>query len=111
MKICKRKRFREDIFAKTKDILKLFLFTFDEVLSHFDVMQSHGKILFASVPNHSSHYFFSHFFKKKPKYLKSIFQLLGPVLRIHDILGWIRICGSMPLTNDSDPDADSGYGS
>jgi hypothetical protein len=24
-----------------------------------------------------------------------------PVLRIHDILGWIRICGSMPLTNGS----------
>jgi hypothetical protein len=33
-----------------------------------------------------------------------------PVLRIHDILVWIRIRGSMPLTIgsglDSDPDAD-----
>jgi hypothetical protein len=34
-----------------------------------------------------------------------------PVMRIHDILVWIRIRiwirGSMPLTNDPDPDADS----
>jgi hypothetical protein len=29
------------------------------------------------------------------------------VLRIHDILGWIRILGSMPLTNGSG----SGFGS
>ncbi len=37
------------------------------------------------------------------------------VLRIHDILGWIRIRirGSMPLTNGSgsDPDPDPGSGS
>jgi hypothetical protein len=29
------------------------------------------------------------------------------VFRIHDILVWIRIRGSMPLTNRSDPDADA----
>ncbi len=36
--------------------------------------------------------------------LISLENLLGgckPVLRIHDILGWIRIRGSMPLTNGS----------
>jgi hypothetical protein len=32
-----------------------------------------------------------------------------PVLRIHDILGWIRIRGSMPLTNGSR--SGSGFGS
>jgi hypothetical protein len=32
-----------------------------------------------------------------------------PVLRIHDILGWIRIRGSMPLTNGSG--SESGFGS
>jgi hypothetical protein len=30
-------------------------------------------------------------------------DVLNPVLRIRDILGWIRIRGSMPL---ADPDAD-----
>ncbi len=29
---------------------------------------------------------------------------LSPVLWIHDILEWIRIRGSMPLTYDPDPD-------
>jgi hypothetical protein len=33
--------------------------------------------------------------------LKVFFFTLEPVLRIHDILVWIRICGSMPLTNGS----------
>ena len=55
---CKKKAF-------LRGHLLNFLFTFNEVLSHFDVMQSHGKILFASVPNHSSHFFFSHFLPKK----------------------------------------------
>jgi hypothetical protein len=33
-------------------------------------------------------------------------QYAQPVLRIHDILVWIRICfrGSMPLTYGPDPD-------
>jgi hypothetical protein len=30
-----------------------------------------------------------------------VFLTLRPVFRIHDILGWIRIRGSMPLTNGS----------
>jgi hypothetical protein len=30
-----------------------------------------------------------------------IFRYYLPVFRIHDILGWIRIRGSMPLTNGS----------
>ncbi len=37
---------------------------------------------------------------------------MGPVLRIHDILVWIRIRGSMPLTNkfvDSDADPDTSF--
>jgi hypothetical protein len=36
-----------------------------------------------------------------------IFVYCKPVLGIHDILGWIRIRGSMPLTNGSG----SGFGS
>jgi hypothetical protein len=32
---------------------------------------------------------------------KEKIYLLGPVLQIHVILGWIRIHGSMPLTNGS----------
>jgi hypothetical protein len=39
-------------------------------------------------------------------FLKS--HLFLPVLRIHDILGWIRILGSMPLTNGSGSGLGSG---